>query len=336
MKVLLTGGTGFVGSFVAVAAHRAGHDVRLMVRRRGQVARTFAPHGVSFDDVVVGDVTDADAVFRAMHGCDAVVHAAAVLSRDPRRAAQALRTNATATRNVLNQAVSAKCDPVVHISSTVALVRFGPSGPDLPLGDLTLAYTRSKIDSERVARGLQDEGAPVVTVYPGAVWGPNDPYDGQQTVRLTWIAKGLFPLWPRGGMHVVDVRDVAEVVAALLEAGRGPGRYVVPGHHMSGADLYSTVAELIGRRRPHIDLPRVVAVPATTAMGLLQRPLPARWHYPADREEIEITSRDTRFDDTPARCELGVQPRPWRETIADSLDWLVDSGRLPDTYRPRR
>jgi hypothetical protein len=67
----------------------------------------------------------------------------------------------------------------------------------------------------------------------------------------------------------------------------------------------------------------------------VQRRLPERWHYPADREGVEILRRDTRFDDSPARKEFGVDPVPFRQTIADTVRWLVESGRVPARRAPR-
>ena len=231
---MVTGGTGFVGAGVTARLVGAGHDVRLLVRRPAQVPASLAPWDVRVDDLVEGDVLDPDAVDRALDGCDAVVHAAAVYSLDARRADEMRRTNERAAELVLTRAVERGLDPVVHVSSTVALTRRGGSGPDLPLGDVTMPYTRSKIASEVVARRLQDGGSPVVTVYPGGVLGPHDPYRGDQGERLRWQLLGRLPLWPRGGTHVVDVRTVADTVAAVLRPGRGPRRYVVPGHHGTG------------------------------------------------------------------------------------------------------
>ena len=98
-------------------------------------------------------------------GCQAAVHAAAIFSLDPRRAEDMRRTNALATELVLGGAVSRGLDPVIHVSTTVALARYGGSGPDLPLGDIDLPYAQSKIASEKIARGLQAEGAPVAMIY---------------------------------------------------------------------------------------------------------------------------------------------------------------------------
>jgi nucleoside-diphosphate-sugar epimerase len=334
MKVLVTGGTGFVGSWVTSALLAAGHDVRLAVRRPEQVARTFAGHDVVPDDVLVVDLFDPASVAEALDGCDAVVHAAAVFSLDPRKSEEVLSTNELATRTVLETAVGAGCDPVIHISSTVALVRRGGADGSLPLGDLDRPYARSKIASERVARALQERGAPVVSVYPGAVYGPADPYLGEQAGRLAWVARGLFPLWPSGGIHTVDVRDTAEVVRACLEPGRGPRRYVVPGHHMSGADLYRIVGASVGRRRPHVSLPARLVPAMTAPVDVLHRLLPARWRYPADREGAELAGRDTRFDTSPAEQELGVHARPLEDSIRDTLTWLAAAGHLPARLTP--
>ena len=95
--------------------------------------------------------------------------------------------------------------------------------------------------------GCKTRGAPVVTIYPGAVYGPHDPYRGEQSERLRWILRGLFPFWPREGQHVVDVRDVAAVITAVLRRGE-PRRYVIPGHHVGGHLLFATLADVTGRR----------------------------------------------------------------------------------------
>jgi nucleoside-diphosphate-sugar epimerase len=329
MKVLVTGGTGFVGSHVAAAIARGGHELRLLVRRPAQVSASLSPFGLEVTDIVVGDVLDEDVVSRAVEGCDAVVHAAAVFTLDPRRAEEMRRTNARATELVLGRAVDGGLDPVVHVSTTVALTRYGGSGPELPLGDIELPYARSKRDSEEIARRLQEAGAPVVTVYPGAVWGPGDPYRGDEGERLRWILLGRFPLYPRGGMHVVDVRDVAAVIAAALAPGRGPRRYIVPGHHVDGGQIYAAFADVTGRRFPHLILPGPVMGPSARVIDAVQRWLPARWHYPADREGVEILRRNTRLDDSVARAELGVEPVPLQQTITDTVRWLVESGRVP-------
>ena len=286
------------------------------------------------DDLVVGDVRDADVVARGIEGCQAVVHAAAVFSLAGKDVATIRATNVAATRNVIGAAVAAGLDPVVHISTFAALLRKDGTSPDLPLGDLHGPYSLSKTQSEAIARDHQAAGAPVVSIYPGGVLGPHDPYVGDGTNRLLWVAKGLFPIWPRGGFHIVDVRDVADTVVACMEPGRGPRRYVVPGAHVSGDEYFAAVSEAVGRRRPHLILSAALAGVLTRATQPLNALLPARWHYPADREGVTLTARDLRFDDSPARTELGIEPRAFRDTVRETVSWLVDAGHLPARLRP--
>jgi dihydroflavonol-4-reductase len=335
VRVLVTGGTGYVGARIVADLVRAGHDVRLLVRRPEQVRVSLAPYGVEVDDLVTGDVLDGAVVERAVSKCDAVVHAAAVFALDPRRADEMRRTNARAAELVLSRAVAEGLDPVVHVSSTVALTRFGGSGPDLPLGDVTSPYSRSKIASEVVARRLQEDGAPVISIYPGGVFGPHDPYRGVNSELLRWILRGLFPVYTTGSTHTVDVRTVGDTTIAALEPGKGPRRFVVPGVALDAELLFGTLRRVTGRRLPYLTVPKSLAVPVARAASVMQRPLPSRWHYPADVEAAELAVRDTRFDDTPARTELGIEPVPFEQSVRDTVRWLVESGRLKPRHAGR-
>ena len=161
MKVLVTGGTGFVGSHSVAALLSQGHQVRLLVRSPDQVARGLSPLGAADVESVLGDVTAPQSVKEAMTGCDAVLHAAAVYSIDPRAASRIRETNVRAAENVLGTAVRRGLDPVVHVSSYVALLP--PQGavltPDSPVKRPRGTYSRSKAESERIAR-LPGTGRP--------------------------------------------------------------------------------------------------------------------------------------------------------------------------------
>jgi dihydroflavonol-4-reductase len=328
MKVLVTGGTGYVGAHIVAALIRDGHDVRMLVRRAEQMPISLGPLNVSVDDLVVGDVLDADVVAAGLEGADAVVHAAAVFSLDARRAAEITRTNLRATELVVGGAVERGIDPIVHISSTVALTCRGGGGPDLPLGDVDRPYAKSKRESEAQIRALQSSGAPVVSVYPGGVLGPHDPYLGTQAELFAWIVKGWLPVWPKGGAHYVDVRDVADVVAACMVPGRGPRRYVVPGHHLTGELMHGTLHKITGRWLPFVTTPAFVAKPFSRFVELLNKALPDSVHLPADVETVELAGRDTRFDTSATTAELGIVARPFEETARDTLLWLIEIGAL--------
>lgn len=174
MRVLVTGGTGFVGGWTAKAMAEAGHQVRFLVRKEARLHTTVATLGVDVSDYAVGDITDRASVEAALDGCDAVVHSAAMVSTDPAEADRMMAINLEGTRNVLDAAVDRGLDPIVHVSSITALFRPGLEtfAADLPAAGGSDGYGQSKARVELYVRALQDSGAPVTITYPGMVLGP--------------------------------------------------------------------------------------------------------------------------------------------------------------------
>jgi nucleoside-diphosphate-sugar epimerase len=328
VRVLVTGGTGFVGSHTVAALVARGHDIRLLVRSPDRIAPALQPLGLTGPvDHVVGDVTDPDSVARALLGCDAVVHAAAVYSLDSRAYREIGRTNVRGAETVLGAAVRHGCDPVVHVSSVAALVHPRATvTADSPLSTARGVYVQSKVASEAVARRLQQDGAPVVIVHPGGALGPHDPHLSDQVQRLRNVLRGRYPVWPSGGYHQVDVREVAALHAAVLSPVDGPRRYIVPGHYVDGRTMFGTLRTVTGRRIRHLIVPARQMLPAGRLASAVQRALPV--HLPAEYEGVLFHSYDTRCDDSPACQELGVHPRPLVETYRDTVRWLHRAGRL--------
>lgn len=228
MRVLVTGGTGFVGGWTAKAIADAGHSVRFLVRNPARLKTSVAKLGVDVSDFAVADISDRDSVREALNGCDAVVHSAALVATDPRETSRMLSTNMAGAQNVLGQAVELGMDPIVHVSSFTALFRpnLATLSADLPVAGGTDGYGQSKAQIEIYARGLQDAGAPVNITYPGMVLGPpvgdqfGEAGEGVRSALWMHVIPGRGAAW-----LIVDVRDVAALHAALLESGRGPRRY---------------------------------------------------------------------------------------------------------------
>lgn len=329
MLVTVTGGTGFVGSHSVAALVAAGHRVRLLVRDPAAVERVLDPLGVSGAsvDVVVGGVTQEIAVARAVRGADAVLHAASVYSFDSRRRAEIRATNAHGTEIVLNAARRGWVDPIVHVSSVVALYpgERRVIGIDSPVGRPHDAYMASKAEAELIARRHQDDGAPVVISYPPALLGPDDPRSGDQTSRLRNLLRGLMPMWPLGGFPLGDVRDTALMHAALLtSSARYPYRYFGPNRYVTTREFIRSVREVTGRMLPTAFLPAVTMVPVGLLADRVQRFV--SWHLPVEHGAIYACGCATRVDD--AGAAHGVGPRPLSETLADTIGWLYRAGQL--------
>ena len=153
---------------------------------------------------------------------------------DARKADEMRSVNVRGTDIVLGTAHRLGLDPIVYVSSELALLPPAEGEvltPDSPVKQPSWPYCRSKADSELVARRYQEKGAPVVSVMPAAVWGPHDPHFGEGVTRATNVLKNRYPIVMPGGMHIADVRDVAAVLAAVMTPGRGPRRYMVAGHY---------------------------------------------------------------------------------------------------------
>ncbi|GAA1941159.1 NAD-dependent epimerase/dehydratase family protein [Nocardioides marmoribigeumensis] len=325
MKVLLTGGTGYVGAWTAKACVDAGHEVRYLVRTPEKLARSAGALGLDTSDHVVGDITDSGSVRRAMEDCEAVIHCAAVVALGPEDAEWMSRTNLEGARHVLGQAVEQGLDPVVHCSSAAALFR--PGLPvltaDLPvLGGLD-DYGRSKGEVEEYARSLQSAGAPVVCTYPVMVLGP--PAGDQLGEANEGLLKGLrLRMLPGTGATwtVCDVRDLGRAHAALLEPGRGPRRYVTGGVTVPVREAARVLSEVSGRRVLHVPVPDA----ALRGFGRLQDRL--RLGTPMTASAMEYYTRMPDADNEPMRTDLGVEFRDPRETLADACDGLRRLGHL--------
>jgi nucleoside-diphosphate-sugar epimerase len=328
VKVLVTGGTGFVGSHSVQALVAAGHDVRMLVRAPERIAGALEPLGVTAPEHALGDMTDVDAVRRALDGCDAVLHAASVFSFDARAVPRVQRENRRGTEVVLGAAHELGLDPIVHVSSFVALLPAeGPLRPESPLGEPDVPYARSKVEAERIARELQQTGAPVVIVRPGAVWGPNDPNFGESATLARDILRGSVRTRVAGGLPTVDVRDVATVHAALMAPGRGPRSYLATGEFVPFAGFFDLMRAATGRRLRTLPALPARAMLATGAVAsAVQRKLPFR--LPVHHEALWTLANARPGDDLRTREELGVAFRPPSEAVADTVRWLYRAGHV--------
>lgn len=328
MKVLLTGGTGFLGRALVDRLARE-HQLTLLVRP--SASRQGFPAGVAF---VGGDVTDRASVVAAAAGQQAIVHAAALVKLVA-KAADFERVNVGGLENVLWAAAEAGVGRLLYVSSFIAL---GPTegGPDGELDETAEArvrpwindYERTKTLADQRAREAIAAGAPLVVVYPGVIYGPGAMTEGNLVVRgVIEALHGRLPALvgePARRWSYVHVDDVAAGAQAALERAPTGGRYVLGGDNVSLGELYATVEELSGVPMPRRWLPRGLA----KTMGWLMR----GWSRlfggtpKLTPDLVEVCHHDWAYrSDTAARA-LGYRFRSLRQGMGETLQWLEETG----------
>lgn len=323
MKVMVTGGTGFLGAHTTAELIRNKHQVRLLVRSKEKIKPALRPLGVDSVDYVEGDVLNQRSIEETARGCDATIHCGSIYSLDPRASTIIRNTNVAGTQNVLSAAQKFGHDPIVHVSSYVALIgekqaELTPdSNPSKPPG----VYFRSKAESDDVARRFQRAGAPVVIIYPGSVWGPYDPHLGESFQIAYNALKGYWRISVRGIISISDVRDIARLQVALIEKGRGPRRYMSTVHNVSIREAILAMSEVTGRRLDTLALPGWSLLLPMRGLDVLQKMFPFR--FPYNFQAIYCTSLGHIIDDSATRRDFNIEPKPLTETIADQILWMV-------------
>lgn len=322
--VLVTGATGFIGSVLTRQLVEAGVDVRIF--RRDTSSLDLLGKYAARVDHAVGDLTRARSLYEAVKDVDRVYHVAAKVSFAPGDRDALRRINADGTANVVNAALEAGIDRLVHTSSMAAFGR--PAEPDGVIDERTSwqgaphrsAYARSKRRAElEVHRGIA-EGLDATIVNPSLVFGVGGPDTNTRRI-VDAVRSGWVLAVPPGGTNVVDVRDVAAGLRTAMKRGETGRRYFLGSENLSWAALAGTLAEAFGVDPPRRTVPGWLL----TAGGVVAEGLSVitRTQPFLTRSTARTASRTYRYDNTRARTELDCSFRPFEETayhIADELN----------------
>lgn len=322
MKVLLTGGTGFLGGRVGLALLAAGHEVSALVRP-GTPRRP--PAGAR---PVEGDVADAASVRKAAKGCDAVVHAAALVklwSRDPSRFDA---INVGGLRNVL----ASGAPRIIYTSSFIAL---GPTDGAVADERWTIPgrrphnhYERTKTLALAEARRAAAGGADLVTLFPGVVYGPGTLTDGGLMTKtvMDFMDRKIPGILGAGDRRIcyAYIEDVARGHLLALEKGLRGGEYILGGENRTLLEVLATLERITGMASPSRRIPYVVA----TMAGWVQRMranLTGREPEITD-EVVGIYKREWAYDSGRALSDLGYTITPLEEGLRRTVAWLRERG----------
>ncbi len=330
MKVFVTGASGFVGAHTARALLMRGHDVCLLARNPEQVRTYFNRHGFEDVEIAQGDMRDQAAVREGLRGCDGVVHAAAIVSVDPKRSAEIYRNNVDGIETVLGTACHMGLERVVYVSSMSVLFQPGISYIDesVPLGQPVQAYARSKRDADAHVRQMQAQGMPIQMTYPVGVFGPDDPKLSEANHGLVSFLK-VVPQTATG-IQCVDARDLALVHCHLLEhpaqGDFSACRFIVGGHYYKWAEFHRLLSDLTGRQIQNPSLPPGLMRALGSAVDLAGKVI--RFQTQISREAMGYVTEWAFADSSRIRSHMGIEFRSGEDTFADTIRWLVAMGHM--------
>jgi farnesol dehydrogenase len=328
MNILITGATGYLGARVAEALSKAGHQVAALCRPGSEVR---LPAGCP---PVRGDILDASSLRAALAGREALVHMAAMVRRWRRDRSDFDRVNVGGVEAVLRAAQEAGVQRVLYTSSIVALgpTTGEPADEDRPR--LTPAYCteyeRTKWLGLQVARRRAAAGQSIVIVYPGVVYGPGAPTEGNLLRRMLadQLAGRLRTRLGRGDLRICYawVEDVARGHVLALERGT-PGRgYVLGGDNATQDELFDLLGRLTGHPPPRLTVPYWAASGLAAVLTLAAR---ATGRSPEVTPGMVATFRhEWAYSSARAVREIGYGITPRAEGMRRALEALrADAGR---------
>lgn len=332
--VLVTGGSGYIGSWCIVELLKRGYRVRTTVRNPAREPEARAAVGSQTDahehlSVHQADLLSDEHWGHVTEGCDYVLHVASPLpASQPKDPDEVIVPAREGTLRVLRAALDAGVGRLV-LTSSVAAIRGGNEGIGRPLNetdwsdlskpDLT-PYVQSKTLAEQAAWDLADEREMrerVAAVNPGVVIGPLLSDDRSTSLQAVERLLNGMPAVPRLGFSFVDVRDVADLQLRAMTASEAGGERFI------AVTQFLWMAEVAGLLRQRLG-PAASKVPTRVAPDLLVRAMAL--FDGGIRSFRSSLGKRTDYDTAKARERLGWSPRPIEDTIAEAAESLVEHG----------
>ncbi len=323
MTTLVTGATGFIGARLVDALLQQGDIVRVLARESSDCS------GLIGKDVVIfrGALDSREDVIEAMSGCDRVFHLAAFAKNWARDEAAASRVNTDAVRNVFNVALECGVERVVYTST---IMTYGPSN-GAPVSEDTVRsippqtiYDRSKIDAEEEVESALQRGLDVVVLHPTRVYGPGKLTEANSTtILIKQYLSGTWRTIPGNGSAVgnyVYVNDVVRGCISAMDRGRKGGHYILGGANLTYTELFGLIAAAGGKRRALLSIPKPVAKAFSYIelglgkIGLREPAITPAW--------VDIFYDDWMVSIARARQEIGYEPTPVEQALAETIAWI--------------
>jgi nucleoside-diphosphate-sugar epimerase len=326
--ILVTGGTGMVGSHLLWALLKKDMPVRALRRKEsnsvliGNVFRLYSEspeEDLRKIEWVEGDMSDIFSLEEALDGVKDVYHCAALMSFEPRDHRDMLHANASGTANIINAAIHKDIRKLCHVSSIAALGR--PEDNREIIDEKLIwkssrnnsVYAISKYESEReVWRGVA-EGLDAVIVNPSVILGYAGVDSGSARIFQTAWNNTIF--YPTGVNGFVDIRDVAAAMVLLMESDIKNERFILSAENLPYKRLFDLMSDAYNKPHPRVKVgsfPASLAWRAERLRSWITRKPPL-----LTRETARTASNKHYYTAEKIKKATGFKFRPIEETVAD-------------------
>ena len=323
-RILITGGTGFLGTHIVRNFLAYGEtNLKVMASR---VPEWMKDAGIK---AVEGSVTDRETVAKACKNVSAIFHLAGKVSRDNDDAASMNKIHLEGTRMLCEAATEAGVQTLVLASSsgTIAVSEdeqiVDETFPQ-PIEILTRwAYYASKYYQERAAiENFKADGQKLVIMNPSLLLGPDDERLSSTKPVLDFLGRKI-PYCPSGGLNFVDARDAAAAFISALEKGQHQEKYLLGAANMTFEQFFGRLERLSGVSAPMLKVPKKLAMAGSSVISSIYK----NWGKasPVMPNEVEQAEYFWYFDSTKAEEELGFAPRDPQETLQDTINYLREN-----------
>ena len=323
----MVGASGFVGSHVARQLIRKARKVRVLLRKTSsRDALKDLPVEISY-----GDVLDPDSLRRVMEGCGSVFHCVV----DPRYwltdPTPLFRSNVEGLKNSMDAALECGIGRFIFTSTMGTLGR-NPNGvvtEDMPFNWLDQAppYIRSRREAEnQFFDYCRNKGLPGVALCIANTYGPEDYQPTPQGKMLWEVASGKVRVIWDAWQPTVDVRDAAESLLLAERYGKVGERYIIANEFLTYQELFGLVAAKGGHTPPRQIALSVAYVAAWIGEHLMK--LLRRKDYLVRTDAVFLSIAFRELDSSKARRELRWRPRPFAETVSDSIAWFAERKKV--------
>lgn len=326
--ILFTGATGLVGQHAVAALLTAGYKIKALYRTESSIPVELRDSPQV--EWIQADILDLLSLKAAIQGCSTVIHAAGLVSYDPKDKEILHKVNVEGTANVVNLCLEENSvQQLLHISSIAAIGRqkgkqvADEQQPWEPSAHHTHYATSKQAAEMEVWRGYA-EGLPVTILNPAVVLAANE-YERSSGQLIQYVIEEK-PFFIHGTMNWVDVRDLAQLMVQALSLPEAIGqRFIVSAGSMSYKHFFQKLADYLHKKAPFIGIGKAglkLGAAFFTLKGLI-----SKGPSLVTSETVKLGGSQVRFDHSKVANTFNFTFRPFEET----LDWISHALKNPNS-----